>query len=210
MASQTERTRKEIVIGVSGASGSALAIGFLRAIAPLDALGRVHLVVSSSALAVARQEVGAGFESPAAFVRALELPAKAAKKIQLHGNEDLAAPISSGSFPTAGMAVIPCSAGTLGAIAHGISRGLLQRAADVTLKERRPLVVSFRESPYSLVHLENMSAVTRAGGIVMPPTPAFYIESPSIDRLMGAYFFRVARVFGLELPGDFTWHGPRR
>jgi 4-hydroxy-3-polyprenylbenzoate decarboxylase len=202
--------RKEIVVGVSGASGSALAIGFLRSILPLDTVGRVHLVVSSAALAVARQEIGSGFGDAAAFVHALELPAGAAEKIALHGNDDLAAPISSGSYTTDGMVVIPCSGGTLASIAHGVSRGLLQRAADVTLKERRPLVLSFRESPYSLVHLENMAAVTRAGGIVMPPSPAFYIEAPSMERLMQAYYFRVARVFGLELPDDFVWRGPRR
>src|SRR6185369_7739970 len=110
--------------------------------------------------------------------------------------------ISSGSYLTDGMIVVPCSAGTLASIANGISRGLLQRAADVTLKERRPLVLAFRESPYSLIHLENMSRATRAGAIVMPPSPPFSIASPSIERLMQAYSFRAARVFGIDLPGD--------
>lgn len=202
--------RKEIVVGVSGASGSALAIGFLQTILPLEEVSRLHLVVSLSALAVARQEIGPEIHDIRSFVTVLGLEPRIAGKIEIHSEDDVAASISSGSYPTAGMVVIPCSAGTLASIAHGVSRGLLQRAADVTLKERRPLVVSFRESPYSLVHLENMAAVTRAGGIVMPPSPAFYIEAPSMERLMQAYYFRVARVFGLELPDEFVWRGPRR
>ena len=200
---------KEIVVGISGASGSALAIGVLQAILPLEAVSRVHLVVSPSALAVARQEVGPEIHDARSLVTILGLEPRVAGKIEIHPDDDVAAAISSGSYPTAGMVVVPCSAGTLASIAHGISRGLLQRAADVTLKERRPLVLSFRESPYSLVHLENMAAVTRAGGVVMPPSPAFYIDAPSIERLLQAYCFRVARVFGLELPGDFVWRGPR-
>jgi 4-hydroxy-3-polyprenylbenzoate decarboxylase len=200
---------KEIVVGISGASGSALAIGLLQSILPLEAVSRVHLVVSPSALAVARQEVGPEIHDARSLVTILGLEPRVAGKIEIHPDDDVAAAISSGSYPTAGMVVVPCSAGTLASIAHGISRGLLQRAADVTLKERRPLVLSFRESPYSLVHLENMAAVTRAGGIVMPPSPAFYIDAPSIERLLQAYYFRVARVFGLDLPGDFVWRGPR-
>ena len=187
-----------------------LAVGFLRSILPLDAVRRIHLVISSSAIAVARQEIGEKIDSDESWVKALDLHARVARKIELHPDADVAASISSGSFPTGGMAVVPCSAGTLASIANGVSRGLLQRAADVTLKERRPLVLSFRESPYSLIHLENMAKVTRAGAIVMPPSPALYIEAPSIERLMQAYYFRVARVFGLELPEEFVWRGPRR
>src|SRR5207237_5858184 len=113
--------------------------------------------------------------------------------IALHPNEDVGASIASGSYPVAGMAVIPCSAGTLGSIANGIARDLLQRAADVCLKERRPLILAFRESPYSLVHIENMRRSTLAGAIVAPPSPAFYVDSPSVDRFLDAYCVRVAR-----------------
>jgi 4-hydroxy-3-polyprenylbenzoate decarboxylase len=201
---------KEIVVGISGASGTGLAIGFLRSILSVDAVGRVHLVVSPSALTVARQEIDENIREERGFTAALDVPAAARSKIELHPDDDLAASISSGSYPTSGMVVIPCSAGTLASIANGVSRGLLQRAADLTLKERRPLVLSFRESPYSLVHLENMARVTRAGAIVMPPSPALYIEAPSIERLMQAYYFRVARVFGIALPEEFVWRGPRK
>jgi 4-hydroxy-3-polyprenylbenzoate decarboxylase len=106
------------------------------------------------------------------------------------------------------MIVIPCSGGTLGSIAHGISRDLLQRAADVCLKERRPLVLAFRESPYSLVHVENMRAATLAGAIVAPPTPAFYVRAPSVERFLDAYCVRAARLLGLRPPGEqFRWTG---
>lgn len=201
---------KELVFGISGASGATLAVGLLQSILPLDDVGRVHLVVSPSAISVGRQEIGPEIHDARSFVTTLGLEPKIAGKVQVHPDDDVAASISSGSYPTAGMIVLPCSAGTLAAIANGVSRGLLQRAADVTLKERRPLVLSFRESPYSLIHLENMVKVTRAGAIVMPPSPALYIEAPSIERLMQAYYFRVARVFGLELPEEFVWRGPRR
>lgn len=126
----------------------------------------------------------------------------------MHSNGDVGASIASGSYPVSGMAVIPCSAGTLGAIANGISRDLLQRAADVCLKERRPLVLGFRESPYSLVHVENMRRVTLAGAIVAPPTPAFYVTEPSMERFLDAWCGRVARLLGIELPGEaFRWTG---
>ena len=125
----------------------------------------------------------------------------------------MGASIASGSYPVAGMAVVPCSGGTLGAIANGIGRDLLQRAADVCLKERRPLVVALRETPYSLVHIENMRRLTLAGGIVAPPIPAFYVDEPSVDRFLDAYCVRVARMLGLEAGDEaFRWKGaaPRR
>ncbi len=200
---------KEIVVGVSGASGAGLALGFLRLAARRPEFSRIHLVVSASALSVARSEAGQ-VESEGDYVNLLGLQKAERARITLHSNEDLAAPIASGSYPAAGMVVIPCSAGTLASIANGTSRGLLQRAADVTLKERRPLVLAFRESPYSRIHLRNMLQASEAGATVMPPAPVFYIESPSLDRLMEAYFWRIARVFGVALPEEFVWRGPRK
>jgi 4-hydroxy-3-polyprenylbenzoate decarboxylase len=164
--------------------------------------------LSESSLAVARSELDSEIESADHWVSRLELPREFTRRIELHANDDVGASIASGSYPAAGMAVIPCSAGTLGAIANGISRDLVQRAADVCLKERRPLVLAFRESPYSLVHVENMRRATLAGAIVAPPSPAFYVTDPSMARFLDAWCGRVARLLGIDLPGeDFRWTG---
>jgi len=201
---------REIVVGVSGASGGLLARRFVELALGAKELGRLHLVLSDSSLRVARTELDPGIRTAADWVDGLSLTGGSAARarIELHANTEVGASIASGSYPTAGMIVVPCSAGTLGAIANGISRGLLQRAADVCLKERRPLVLAFRESPYSLVHVENMGRVTRAGAIVAPPSPAFYLSAPSMDRFLDAYCVRAARWFGLEIPGpDDRWKG---
>jgi flavin prenyltransferase len=202
---------KEIVVGVSGASGASLARRFVELAARASGVSRLHLVFSDSSFAVARSELDPKIRSADDWVSRIALPRGAAQRLALHGNDDVGATIASGSYPVAGMAVIPCSAGTLGAIANGISRDLLQRAADVCLKERRPLVLAFRESPYSLVHVENMRRVTLAGAIVAPPSPAFYVSDPSMSRFVDAWCGRVARLLGFELPGDaFQWTGAEK
>ena len=201
----------EVVVGVSGGSGAVLARCLLRIAAASSGLSRLHLVVSDAALRVARTELGGGIDSPDAFLEAIELPRNLARLVTLHDNADVGASIASGSYPAAGMVVVPCSGGTLGAIAHGIARDLLQRAADVCLKERRPLVLAVRESPYSLVHIENMRLATLAGAIVAPPVPAFYIDDPSPERFLDAWCARTVRRLGLTPPGDaFVWRGGAR
>ena len=157
---------------------------------------------------MARNELDPGIRSAENWVSRLHLPPASIRRLEIQENDDVGATIASGSYPVTGMAVIPCSGGTLGAIANGISRDLLQRAADVCLKERRPLVLAFRESPYSLVHVENMRRATLAGAIVAPPTPAFYVTDPSMQRFLDAWCGRVARLLGFELPGEsFRWVG---
>jgi len=200
---------REIVVGVSGASGAWLARRFVERILPSPDLARLHLVLTAAAVRVAASELDSGIGSGQDWIDALALPEPSGKRrVKLHANDDVGASIASGSYPVAGMAVVPCSAGALGAIANGISRDLLQRAADVCLKERRPLVLAFRESPYSLVHIENMRRATLAGAIVAPPAPAFYISSPSVERLLDAWCVRAARLLNMALPGDdFRWTG---
>jgi 4-hydroxy-3-polyprenylbenzoate decarboxylase len=174
-------------------------------------VSRLHLVLSGSSLAVARTEIEPSIRTADDWVSRLEIPKETVRRIVVHSNDDVGAAIASGSYPVAGMAVVPCSAGTLGAIANGISRDLLQRAADVCLKERRPLVLAFRESPYSLVHVENMRCATLAGAIVAPPTPAFYVRDPSMDRFLDAWCVRAARLLGIELPDDtLRWMGTKK
>lgn len=199
------------MVGVSGGSGARLARRFVETALSSAGLGRLHLVLTDPALDVARSEMGGRLATPEDWVAALETPSARRGRIVLHDNGNVGAPIASGSYPFSGMIVIPCSGGTLGSIAHGVARDLLQRTADVCLKERRMLVLAFRESPYSLVHVENMRAATLAGAIVAPPTPAFYIDSPSIDRLLDAYCVRAARLLGLRPAGEqFRWNGPQR
>jgi 4-hydroxy-3-polyprenylbenzoate decarboxylase len=202
---------REIVVGVSGASGASLPRRFVELASRAQGVSRIHLVLSESSLAVARSELDSEIESADQWVSRLEVPREFTRRIELHPNDDVGASIASGSYPVAGMAVIPCSAGTLGAIANGISRDLIQRAADVCLKERRPLVLAFRESPYSLVHVENMRRATLAGAIVAPPSPAFYVTDPSMARFLDAWCGRVARLLDIDLPGEnFRWTGAEK
>jgi flavin prenyltransferase len=199
---------REIIVGVSGGSGARLGKRFVEIALGAKNLSRLHLVVSDAALAVARTEIAETIVSAEDWAAALELLRPGRRRLVLHPNSDVGASIASGSYPAAGMAVVPCSGGTLGAIANGIGRDLLQRAADVCLKERRPLILALRESPYSLVHIENMRRAALAGAIVAPPVPAFYAASPSVDRFLDAYCVRLARLLGLETRGEqFRWNG---
>lgn len=167
-------------------------------------------MVSRRALLVARDEVDPAIRSASDYVAASGLPPGVRDRVVVHDDEALDAPISSGSFRTRGMAVVPCSAGTLASVAHGISRGLLQRAADVCLKERRRLVLAFRETPLSLVHAENVLAATRAGAIVAPPVPAFYAVR-TLEEALEAYLVRVADLLDVRVPVPaFRWEGAPR
>ncbi len=197
-----------LVLGVSGASGARLGLRALRLFAGSPDVPTLHLVVTPRALLVARDEVDRNLKSCDDYVAAASLPKKVLSKVVRYAEEAVDAPVSSGSFRTRGMAVIPCSAGTLGAVAHGISRGLLQRAADVCLKERRRLVLAFRETPLSLVHAENIAAATRAGAIVAPPVPAFYVARTA-EEMLDAFLLRVADILGvgIDVP-DLRWTGP--
>ena len=198
----------ELVVGVSGGSGAQLARRFVELALTRGGPGVLHLVFSDASLEVARREIDPAIRSPDDWLERIRAPRAARRRITIHSNDDVGASIASGSYPVLGMIVIPCSAGTLGAISNGISRDLLQRAADVQLKERRPLVLAFRETPYSLVHVENMRKATLAGAIVAPPIPAFYVDAPDPARLLDAYCVRAARLLGLRLSGeDFRWKG---
>lgn len=158
-------------MGITGSSAPQLGVHFLRVLQDLGAF-EVHLVLSGASYRSIELEMGVAAES---------LKAMCDVSYE-HG--DLAAPVSSGSFLTAGMVVVPCSMRTLGAIATGVTGDLLTRAADVCLKERRRLILVTRETPLNLIHIRNMEAVTLAGGVVLPPTPAFYHRPKSIDDLL--------------------------
>lgn len=157
-----------VVLGVTGASGAGIALRIIERLADMKSV-EIHLVLSQSARRTVLHEEGAQVMG-----RMLSLASVN------HSVDDIGAAIASGSFPTAGMIVAPCSMRTLAAIATGLSDNLLTRAADVHLKERRKLVLMTRETPLHLIHLRNMCAVTEAGAIVMPPVPAFYNRPQSV------------------------------
>lgn len=159
-----------LVVGVSGASGVVLAH---RLISQVDC--EVDLVMTPSALYTASLEMGREFATVKRFAESLP------KKVKVHGINDVGAGIASGSYPTLGMVIVPCSMTTVAAIAVGLGDNCLRRAADVTLKERRPLVIVPRESPLSEIHLENLLKLTKRGATIVPPMPAWYTNPKTLE-----------------------------
>jgi flavin prenyltransferase len=175
---------RRLVVGISGASGFVYGMRLLELLRGLDV--ETHVVVSRGAMLTMAHETAYKLADVAALAGAL------------YRCDDLAAPISSGSFRTLGMIVAPCSMKTLAEVATGLSSGLIARAADVTLKERRRLVLLARETPYTLTHLRNMAAVTEMGAIVAPPVPAFYAQPASLDDMIAHTLGRVLDLFDLD------------
>jgi 4-hydroxy-3-polyprenylbenzoate decarboxylase len=196
-----------LILGISGASGTRLALRALTLFTASPEVGALHLVVSRRALLVARGEVGPAVRTVGDLVAAAGLDAPSLAKVVVHSSEAIGAPIASGSFRSLGMAVLPCSAGTLASIANGLSRGLLQRAADVCLKERRRLVLGLRETPLSAIHAENILKATLAGAIVAPTVPAFYAVE-TLEDAIDAYLLRVADLLSISVASaDYRWKG---
>ncbi|HST53548.1 MAG TPA: flavin prenyltransferase UbiX [Pyrinomonadaceae bacterium] len=198
----------ELTVAITGASGSIYARRTLAHMAASGAVERVNLVMSRSALVVARVETGAKIEEGDA--RAVGewagLPADS-KLIQFQRLDNMAAKPSSGSHPQAGMVVVPCSMGTLGAIASGAGTNLIHRAADVTLKEGRRLVLVVRETPYNSIHLENMLRLAHAGARILPASPGFYHRPQTIEQLVDHLVFRILDQFGIPHPAGTRWKG---
>lgn len=167
------------VVGVSGASGAVYGRRLVEALA--SAGHELHLVVSQAAAKVVAVELVEKVDpnDPDSVRKTFGAP-----DAHVHGPNQMDAAIASGSFKTDGMVIIPCSMGTIGRIASGVSTGLIDRAADVHLKERRRLVVVPRETPYSLIHLQNMLTLTQAGAIVLPASPGFYGHQQTVDQLV--------------------------
>ena len=182
-----------IVVGISGASG---AIYGARVLDALNDLGvQSHLVVTKAALLTLSQETD---------LSADELTAKASVT---HRLADVGATIASGSFRTLGMIVAPCSVRTMSEIASGVTSTLLTRAADVTLKERRPLVLMVRETPFHLGHLRTMTALAEMGATIAPPLPAFYARPASIQAMVDQSVGRALDLFGLDWGAVNRWEG---
>ncbi len=182
-----------LVVGISGATGALYPVTVLRR---ARALGiETHLVATPAGVLNVHHELGLARSELEALADHAYAPG------------DVGACIASGSFGTAAMVVSPCSMKTLAAIAHGLSDNLLTRAADVTLKERRRLVLMVRETPFNLAHLRNMTAVTEMGGVVFPPLPAFYLKPASIDEMVAEGVERVLALLGFSGAAPRAWQG---
>lgn len=184
---------RRLVVGVTGATGSLYAIRLLQSLRDVPDV-ETHLVVSAAGVLNIKHELDMGRSQVQALAD------------HVYSVRDIGAALASGAFSTAGMVIVPCSMRTLAAVAHGLSDNLITRAADVTLKERRRLVMLVRETPYNLAHLRNMTAVTEMGGIVFPPLPAFYFRPASIEEMVDQTIARVLELFDIHVPGP-VWEG---
>lgn len=206
MSANDSNPLQTLTLAVTGASGSILAFEMLRALAADPRVGRVHLVVSPSALRVLAEETGvSGRNSLVEKVFSGETRASGAQKIIQHAHEDVGAPIASGSYACDGMIVLPCSMGTLAGIAHGLAGNLVERAADVCLKEKRRLVLCVRETPLNLIHIRNMAAAAESGATIFPVIPTFYNEPKTMEDIARNFVHRVLQHIGLAQPGAFVW-----
>ena len=196
---------RTITVGITGASGATYAQALLRLLGADKRVARVFLIASDAGLRLLATELhivaADGKKLP------LLLTGTTAKKMEYLPNKDIGASIASGSAVVDAMVVLPCSAGALGAIAAGIANDLLTRAADVCLKQRRPLVLCLRETPLSRIHMENMIRVHDAGATVMPAMPAFYYEPKTIADTVEQFACRVLEQLGLPQQKQYRWKG---
>jgi len=199
---------KTIVVGVSGASGAVYAKRLAELLAADKRVARVFLIVSSGGVRLLKEELGLAPKNLAELPAALVGRAAAKKFTYLH-NADIGAPLASGSYPTDGMVILPCSLATLGAVASGVSDNLIRRAADVHLKEGRPLLLCWRDSPLNTIHLENMLRVAQAGGVNFPISPGYYFGMKSLDELVTQFCCRVLARLGLPQEKQRQWRGTK-
>lgn len=193
----------DLAVALTGASGAPYGLALVRALAAAGR--RVHVVVSAGGARVLREECGISVNPRAPDPRLLA--PELFERLVAHSVEDYGASIASGSYPLGGMAVCPCSMGTLGRIAAGTAENLVTRAADVCLKERRPLVLVARESPLSAIHLENMLKLSRAGATVLPASPGFYHRPKTIDDLVRFVVARAMEQLGVRQDLVEPWQG---
>jgi 4-hydroxy-3-polyprenylbenzoate decarboxylase len=198
----TER-KKTVVLAVTGASGSIYGWDLLKKLHARADVARIYLIISDAGAAVMRMELDLD------SVDDKVLKHQRLTKVLRFPADDFSAPVASGSHPHDGMIIAPCSMSTLACIATGVTRNLVHRAADVTLKERRPLVLVPRETPLHEIHLENMLRVCRAGGVVFPAMPSFYGQPETVEHLVGTVTHRVLAQLGFSLPQSMVWQGDK-
>ena len=190
-----------ITVAVTGASGAVFGRALLHALDADGRVGRVHFVASENALRVIAEEL----EISGRNGLVEKLLGQASAKITQHAESDIGAAIASGSYPSHGMIVMPCSMGTLAGIANGMADNLIERAADVCLKERRPLILCLRETPFNKIHIRNMGLAADAGATIFPIMPAFYAKPMDSEEMARQFVCRVLAHVGLVQPAAFVW-----
>ena len=198
---------KNLTVATTGASGAIFLRHFLLAVGRDKRVESVNFIASDSALRVMAEELGLRGRSNLVG-RILGFPGgQSSQKIKVQSNADIGASVASGSYPADAMVVIPCSVGTLARIANGVAAQLIERAADVTLKEKRPLVLCVRETPLNKIHIRNMYRAADAGATIFPVIPAFYFRPASLDEMAREFAYRVLAHLGLPQPQAFRWKG---
>jgi len=190
-----------LTVGLTGASGAVFGREMLRALEADERVGRVHFIASENSLRVLAEELGMSGRN--GLLEKL-LGAAPMKTVQ-HTDADVGAAIASGSYPSNGMIILPCSMGTLAAIANGLANGLIARAADVTLKERRPLLLCVRETPFNRIHLRNMTLAAEAGAVIFPVIPTFYNNPIDSTEMARQFVCRILAHIGLPQPRAYVW-----
>ncbi len=190
-----------LTVALTGASGAIFGRELLRALEADERVARVHFVASENSLRVLAEELGISGRN-GLFEKLLGVAP--VKMVQL-SDADIGAAIASGSYPSSGMIVMPCSMGTLAAIANGLANSLIARAADVTLKERRPLILCVRETPFNRIHLRNMTLAAEAGAVIFPCIPVFYNKPQDSTEMARQFVCRVLAHIGLAQPGAYVW-----
>lgn len=197
---------KSIIVGITGASGAIYAQRLLIQLEDSPEVAQIHLVVSGPGRRVIADELDVPQTGDSDRLVA-ELIGRSSRKTVVYNQGDIGATIASGSYPIDAMVVIPCSSSTLGVLASGSSRNLLHRAADVTLKEGRRLVLVPRETPLSAIHLENMLRLRQSGAMIVPAMPAFYHKPADINAMVDHFIYRVMDHLGVQHSEETVWHG---
>jgi flavin prenyltransferase len=196
---------QNLTVATTGASGSIFLKHFLLAVGRDPRVRTVNFIPSDSALRVLVEELGIKGRSNLVGQILGSSGARSARKIQLQSNADIGANVASGSYPANAMIVLPCSVGTLARIANGVASHLIERAADVCLKERRQLVLCVREAPLNKIHIRNLYRAADAGATIFPLIPAFYYRPATLDAMAREFAYRVLAHIGLPQPDAFQW-----
>jgi flavin prenyltransferase len=200
------RQPETVTLAITGASGAVLAREALSLLEADERVKTINLVASEHALRVVAEELGISGRSDVVE----RMLGSTSEKVKLQSNADIGANIASGSYPTDAMIILPCSMGTLSKIANGLADQLIERAADVCLKEQRPLVLCVRETPLNKIHIRNMSLAADAGATIFPVVPAFYNDPQSMQEMVREYVSRVLAHIGLPQSDAYQWSGRAR